>query len=107
MKTVECPSFEFKIYIAGPIEEAKQILRREALREGLCVTIEPSLYIYTGGEEQGYVVSLRNYPRFPSTVETLGARAQLLAELLVQDTYQHSAMIVGPETTTWIAKREG
>ncbi len=103
LKTI---SIEFKLYLSGPIEMAKQILRRDFLREGLCVTIDPTLFIYTGGEEAGYVVGLRNYPRFPSTLEDMKIRAEQVAVMLLDQTYQHSVMIVGPHETVWITKRQ-
>jgi hypothetical protein len=90
-----------KIYIAGPIEVAKQIIRREVMH-GLCVTIDPTCYIYTGGEEQGYVVGLLNYPRFPATPDDVDAKAHGLARILLDETYQKTALIVTPTETTMI-----
>ena len=40
MKTVESPTYVVRLYLAGPIEIAKQIIRAECLREGLCVNVE-------------------------------------------------------------------
>lgn len=101
MKHETCHTYWARIYIAGPIEVAKQIIRVECLREGLCVTVEPTTYIYTGGEEAGYVVGLNNYPRFPLEPEALEARAIDLAEKLVQGTHQLSYMVQGPNMTHW------
>lgn len=94
-----------KLYLAGPIEMAKQVLREECLAGGLCVTIEPTLFIYTGGEEAGYVVGLVNYPRFPSTPQAIRDRASALMQKLLDATFQHSAMMMTPEATEWISKR--
>lgn len=94
-----------RIYLSGPIEVAKQVLRAAVLEEGLCVTVEPTTFIYTGGEEQGYVVGLVNYPRFPSVPEQITQRALLLAQRLLKETHQLSAMVVAPDTTTWISRR--
>lgn len=101
-----CSTNEIKLFISGPIEVAKQIIRRHCMDEGLCVTIEPTTYIYTGGEETGYVVTLRNYPRFPSSKEKLKARAILLANDLLRETCQHSFMVVTPTTSYWKSIRE-
>lgn len=95
-----------KIYLSGPIEVAKQIIRRECKKEGLCVTIEQSLFIYTGGEENGYVIGLLNYPRFPSVPDKILKRAEELAALLLEETYQNSALIMSPQRTFWITDRE-
>jgi hypothetical protein len=106
MKTASTETFWAKIYIAGPIEVAKQIVRADCMREGLCVTIEPTTFMYTGGEEVGYVVGLVNYPRFPSTPDKIVSRARDLMHKLLEGTYQHSAMLMTPETTEWISKKE-
>lgn len=99
------PTHTVRIYLSGPIEVAKQACR-EFCMVGLCVTIKPTLFIYTGGEESGYVVGLVNYPRFPATPENIEQRAADLARTLLAKTFQHSALIMTPEKTTWITTRE-
>jgi hypothetical protein len=105
MKTAAVPTYWVRLYLSGPIEVAKQVVREECLREGLCVTIEPTTFIYTGGEETGYVVGLVNYPRFPAAPHELDARAEALMHLLLSSTFQHSAMMVTPTETRWVTKR--
>lgn len=106
MKTVKAETHVIKIYMSGPVEVAKQVIREECLTAGLCVTIEPTCFIYTGGEENGFVVGLLNYPRFPSTPEQLLARARILAIKLLDQTFQHSALIVTPTMSEWYTMRE-
>lgn len=106
MKTNTSPSYWVRLYLSGPVEVAKQTIRAECLREGLCVTIEPTTFIYTGGEEFGYVVGLLNYPRFPCAPEDLVHRGRDLAVKLLNDTFQHSVLVMTPESTEWITKRE-
>lgn len=106
MNSTSQPTHWVKLYLSGPIEVAKQICRAECMREGLCVTIEPTTFIYTGGEEAGYVVGLINYPRFPSTAEQIDARARDLALRLLEGTHQNSALVMTSTTTEWITKRE-
>jgi hypothetical protein len=96
------PTYQIKIYLSGPIEVAKQIIREHVLENPLCVTIDPTTFIYTGGEESGYVVGLLNYPRFPTPPNELCVRAEMLTELLLDKTFQKSALIVRPERTTWV-----
>ena len=91
--------------MSGPIEVAKQALRKEILREGLCVTIEPTLFLYTGGEEHGFVVGLLNYPKYPSSPIDLLQRARHIRDLLLAETAQESALIVTPTTTEWRSAR--
>ena len=96
------PTYQIKIYLSGPIEVAKQVIREHLLERPLCVTIEPNTFIYTGGEEAGYVVGLLNYPKFPTPPNELNVRADILAELLLKKTFQRSALVVKPEMTKWI-----
>lgn len=105
MTTKTTDTYYVRLYLSGPIEVAKQVCREECLREGLCVTIEPTTFIYTGGEEAGYVVGLVNYPRFPTTPELLNARAGDLALKLLERTCQHSVLIMTPQWTEWVTKR--
>lgn len=106
MHNATAPTHWVRLYLSGPIEVAKQIIRAACLREGLCVTVEPTTYIYTGGEESGYVVGLINYPRFPTTPEALNARARDLMHNLMDSTHQHSALLMRPDATEWISRRE-
>lgn len=94
-------SYSVRIYLSGPIEVAKQILRRECQRNPICVTIEPTVFIYPGGEEAGYVVGLINYPKYPKTEQEILGRARELMERLRSETYHDSGLILTPETTEW------
>jgi hypothetical protein len=106
MKTISEPTQVITLYLSGPIEVAKQTMRAECLREGLCVTIEPTTFIYTGGEEAGYRVGLLNYPRFPTTPDVLQARAEAIALALLEATHQLSALMVTPDATYWFSTRK-
>lgn len=105
MEVKECVTYWVKIFIAGPINEAEQILRRETFK-GLCVNIFPNKYIYRGGEERGYVVELINYPRFPSTPEEIYSLSLDIAEKLMVETYQGSFTIMSPDKTTFVSRRD-
>lgn len=100
------PTYQLRIYMSGPIEVAKQVLREECFHVGLCATIEPTTFIYTGGEEAGFVIGLLNYPRFPSEPEDLHFKAEALMHRLLDATFQHSSLLVAPEKTLWITRRE-
>lgn len=105
MKKEISHTYVISLYLSGPIEIAKQAVRAETLREGLCVTLHPTTYIYTGGEESGYVVGLLNYPRFPCDPQQLEHRARDLMFKLLTATHQHSALMVTPERSEWITLR--
>ncbi len=103
--TTTASTIRFDIFIAGDLAQAKQVCREHCFAVGLCVTVEPVTYIYTGGEEAGVRVGLINYPRFPSSPDELGDKARALAALLMERLCQHSYSIVGPETTEWYSRR--
>ena len=100
------PTFSVRIFISGPIDVAKQVIRKDCLRGGLCVTIEPTTYIYNGGEEEGYVVGLINYPKFPVTESELFERGKALALNLMAETFQQSVLIMTPSSTEWFTTRD-
>jgi hypothetical protein len=101
------PTYSVSIYMAGDIAHAKQLLRAECYppNEGLCVTVTPTTFTYTGGEESGFVVGLVNYPRFPSEPAKLWERAIVIANRLIPALCQWSALVVAPDKTEWINLR--
>lgn len=100
------PTYSIQIYLSGPIEVAKQAIREHVFRFPCCMTISPTTYIYTGGEESGYVVGILNYPLYPAAPNELNVRAEVVAEHLLAKTFQRSALIVTPEYTKWITIEE-
>lgn len=101
MKT--CPTYTAHIHIAGDIRQARQWLRKNFYEKGLCVTVIRQWFVYTGGEEKGMKISLRNYPRFPSTPDAITARAKVIAEALVVELCQRTALVEGPVDSDWIS----
>jgi hypothetical protein len=100
------PTIRFDIFMAGDLAQAKQVCRAYCFAVGLCVTVEPVDFIYTGGEEAGFRVGLINYPRFPTNEISLGNTARDLAGQLLISLCQHSYSIVGPKETEWFTSRE-
>lgn len=94
-----------EIFIAGDLQQAKQVCREWCMENGACVTVDPVSYIYTGGEEAGVRIGFINYPRFPASEACITGRAENLAERLMHRLCQHSYSIVGPEETTWRSRR--
>jgi DNA polymerase elongation subunit (family B) len=94
-----------KIFIAGGLNDIEKTCREFCL-EGLCVTVTKTNYVFTMGTEKGAIVELVNYPRFPSTKAELEEKAQKLAFLLLEKTYQGSVLLQTPEDTTWYTRRK-
>lgn len=88
-----CPTHVIKIYIAGDVQLARQFLQKYVM-DGACVSISEEQYIYTLGREDGIVVNLINYPRFPKTEEELLDQAITLARKLMIELYQGSCTVV-------------
>lgn len=103
-QTVE--TYTLNLYMAGDIHQARQVCREYCMEVGLCVTVTPTTYIYTGGEEAGFIVGFINYPRFPASSGELWDTAMSLAKQLRNRLCQHSFTIVGPDNSEWHTERE-
>lgn len=73
---------------------------------GLCVTVTPTTFFYTGGAETGVCVRLVNYPRFPKEPSEIDAAAMALARELRDGLCQWSVMIETPQRCVWLTTRE-
>jgi hypothetical protein len=99
------PTFRADIWIAGDLDTIRRTCREYTLAIGLCVTIEPCEFVYTGGLETGARVGLLNYPRFPKTPADVSASARALALTLIESCCQTSVLIADDEKTEWISRR--
>lgn len=102
MRTTD--TFTAVIHIAGDVETAKRWIRRYCYEHGFCVTVTPSTFIYTGGEETGFQVGLVNYPRFPTPPDVLEVTAVKIARALMVECCQKTALVVMPTRTVWISE---
>lgn len=105
MRQETCPSYTFRIWIAGDAEAAKTACREFAMR-GLCVAIQSVEYVYTMGAESGVCISLINYPRFPATKNEIEATALELGHHLCDALFQGSFSVEGPDNTRWLSRRD-
>jgi hypothetical protein len=85
--------------MAGDIRTAKQVIRKDVYAEGLCVTIEPTTFIYTGGEEEGFVVGFIDHPKHPTPHEMIFDRARSMAQRLMPELNQRTALLVDGDKT--------
>lgn len=106
MTRTEVITYTALIYVGGDQAEAKAICRAFCDEIGLCVTVEPVDYVFTGGECSGVRVGLINYGRFPSEPHVIFLKAQRLARQLVDGLGQESASIVATDRTVWLSNRD-
>ena len=106
MKELRCKTFWAKIYIAGPLDIIEQILRKEMLN-GLCVTVTPTKYIYTGGEETGVEIGLINYPRFSTEdFSEITGMAIDIGERIMIGCHQMSYTVMTLDETYYFSRKE-
>lgn len=99
---ISCP---ISIFIAGDPAVAMRVCSAYCDEVGLCVTVTPTAYVYTGGCEGGMVVGLINYPRFPTDHLHIEAKAIELGNRLREGLNQESFSVQTPTTTTWFSWR--
>ena len=58
-------AYKAEIFMGGDLDEAIYACRDYCAR-GLCVTVTPTTYAFTGGTCEGVIVGLINYGRFPT-----------------------------------------
>lgn len=104
-KTVMARSWYANIWIGGDHHAAVQACRQFCM-EGLCVTVTPTTFVYTGGVEEGVCVRLIQYPRFMKTESELVDTTRRLADFLRATLCQHSYSIETPTETWWSSTRE-
>lgn len=103
IREVTEPTIQVLIFVAGDMVDIRRACRSFVMR-GLCVSVEATSFIYTGGAEEGALVRLVNYPRFPKGRD-IANQAKSLAHYLIEECHQESALIVADDTTTWLTRR--
>lgn len=81
------------------IEEVYAVYQKYCNEIGLCVTVLPTKFIYKDSSEDGCVIGLINYPRFPSTPNILTVLACDLARLLKEVFGQIRVSVVTSDKT--------
>jgi len=81
------------------IDEVKKICQDYVDNIGLCVTVTPTEFIYTNGNEPGVIVGLINYPRFPKKGFEIIKLANELGKKLMVQLEQCRISIVYPQST--------
>lgn len=106
MKSITEKTYRCNIYASGPIAEAESICRQYCKDIGLCITINSTKFIYSYGEEQGYVIGVINYPRFPKSNDKVWDISVSLAKILMDRTQQGSILVESHDQTEWLTVRD-
>lgn len=106
MEPQSCSAYPVSIFIAGDRDEASRLCRAHCDAIGLCVTVTPTEYVYTGGQEQGVIVGLINYARFPKEPAEIEAQALGLAAMLRIELGQQSFTIQTPTESRFYSWRD-
>lgn len=105
MNELTCKTFCAEIYMAGDLTLAKQIIREYCLT-GFCVSFESVDYIYTMGEESGFVARIINYPRFERSPSEIKEKSMSLATNLMLGLHQGSCSVVFSDETIFLSRRD-
>lgn len=115
MKTQEVPTYTATIWCGlredykgrlHTIQDAMAICQCYVDEVGLCVSLTPTWFHYTKGNEPGCTIGLLHYPRFPldQPAEVLEAHARALAERLLLGLGQNRVSIVLPDRTIMLER---
>ena len=105
MISKHAPTYTVRIWMAGNYANAEEQCR-VFCEKGMCVSIHPVNYIYTGGEESGFCVTLINYPRFPKEPLEMKDLAFELAYGLMRALHQQSFTIEMPDDMFFVSNRQ-
>ncbi len=102
----EVSSYPVSIFICGNAEDIQDECRDYADEIGFCVTVTATTYVFRNGEEDGWIIGLINYPRFPAEPEAIWLHAEALAARLCVKAEQQSYTIQAPDKTVWFSHRD-
>ena len=105
-KTEHVPAHAITIFMAGDLSIAEDVCRRFCDEHGECVTVEPTTYVYTGGQEVGVRVGFINYARFPRLPPEIYRRAGELALRLRVALRQDSFTLQTPTESVFYSWRK-
>jgi len=106
MKIKHTKTYEVKIFIAGEYNMLKEECQKFCDEVGLCVTVTPTNYVYTNGEETGAIIGLINYARFPKHPQEIFEISERLALKLRIAAAQTSFTIQDDKTSSFYSWRD-
>ena len=105
MFNTSVPAYKCEIFMAGNIMDAIECCQEYCDQVGYCVTVSPTTYVYTDGEEEGIVVGLINYGRVPTNHNLIREKAIDLGYKLMGKLDQKSFTVQDPHISTWYSDR--
>lgn len=88
------------------IEDVERVLQKYVDEKKECVTLTPTQFIYTKGDEPGVIIGLITYPRFPRTKEEIRERAIEIAKILMVTFKQQRITITTPAESIMIEEED-
>lgn len=92
------------IDVVYPMGIINAVCREYCDETGFCVSVTPTTFYYTNGNEKGAIVGIINYPRFPQSATELKIRAIYLAEELRKACDQYRVTVVMPDETIMVCR---
>lgn len=99
-------AYKVEIFIGGNYLDALYICQEYCDKVGLCVTVDPTDFVYSGGSCVGVRIGLINYARFPSKRDIIWDKAEALAELLKEELDQGSYTVQDPIRSMFVSTRD-
>ena len=101
--TIHCGLREGYGELQHPIADAERVLQ-DYCDGGFCVSLTRTVYVYKGGREEGIMVGIINYPRFPATPGELKAFALDIASRLKEALGQLRVTLVCDDETIMLGQ---
>ncbi len=93
---VWCGLKERDTEVLHTIEEVNAICQKFVDEVGECVSVTPTEFIYTKGNENGVVIGFIQYPRFPRKKKQIKKRAIQLGTMLIFELNQYKVTVTTP-----------
>jgi hypothetical protein len=106
MEIKKVRTYWVRIYMAGDIDRAKNIISDYVWENPQCANVYETEYIYTGGREKGFCAEFINYPRFNMAKSKIYRDAEMLAERLMNGLNQISYTIESSNMSVFYSRRE-
>jgi len=100
------PAWWARVYVGGNLQAAEMVCRNACFPHGLCITLEPTLYIFAGGTESGVVAGLIQYPPFSEESSILRQKAIELGKAIAEACCQWSFTVVTPSECIYYSRRK-